>query len=221
MAPTQSDTQIKIRRKAFKLPPDCSKLHTRHKKYLKNRGFDPDDIEVQWQLQATGPLSKLDNADYRHRIIAPIIWEGQVVSFQARDITGKSDVKYKACPKDREEIHHQHILYCHQEVDWSLPIIVVEGITDVWRLGQQAVGVFGIDFLPQQVRSICQKKKEANDNRVIIIFDDDPQAIKQGEKLMAELNFRGMECQQKIIEGDPGDMGQKEANELIRHIIDD
>lgn len=215
----RADHLITVRRKAFKFPQGAAALQISHKKYLRGRGFIARQLEKEWGLLGTGPLGKLDLIDYRYRIIAPIIWEGKVVSFQARDITGKAEAKYKACSKDREQIHHQHILYCHPEIDWSLPIIVVEGITDVWRMGRQAVGVFGIDFLSQQVRALSKKKKQGGDDRVVILFDKDPQAIKQGEKLTAELSFRGMDCRQEIIVGDPGDMNQEQADMLVKDLM--
>jgi len=220
MAPTQQNNKITIRRKAFKLPSNVAPLLMAHEKYLSRRFFRADSLVRDWGLVGTGPVAKLGQADYKWRIIAPIIWEGKVVSFQGRAISDNVEPKYKACPIDREEKHHQHIVYAHPECDWGSPVIVVEGITDVWRIGKQAVAVFGIEYLMQQVRAIVRKKKAAEDDRVIVLFDDDPQAIIKGKQLEADLCFRGINARQEVIEGDPGAMRQRDADKLVRKLME-
>ncbi|HSH52442.1 MAG TPA: hypothetical protein VK982_12030 [Bacteroidales bacterium] len=209
-APEQKE---KIQFKPHRLPKPYSNLQKQHKKYLKKRGFDPDYLEQEWGLLGTGPVSYLDKIDYKNRIIIPIFWKNQQVSFQTRDITGKSDKKYIACPKVREKILHQDILYGK---NWSRDTaICVEGVTDVWKLGDSAFAVFGIGFRQMQVRLIAKMFK-----RVIILFDEEPQAIKQGEILKAELAFRGVDVHQEILKGkDPGDMEQDDADYLVKQLL--
>lgn len=221
MKPITQTTKVSIRRKAFKYPSGAGELLPQHKTYLTKRFYQANSLIETWGIIGTGPLAKLGEIDYKWRILAPIIWEGEVVSFQGRAISDKVEPKYKACPLDRELICHQHILYCHPECDWSKPVVVVEGITDVWRLGKQAVCVFGIEYLAQQVRAICRMKRKGGDRRLIVLFDDDPQAIVKGRELVADLNFRGMEARQEIIEGDPGAMGQQEADELMKEFMEE
>jgi hypothetical protein len=221
MKPSGPATKVTIRRKAFKYPSDLNGVLPIHEKYLTSRNFPVNSLIELWGIIGTGPISKLGEIDYKWRILAPIIWEGKVVSFQGRAISDKVEPKYKACPIERELIHHQHILYCHPECDWSKPVVVVEGITDVWRLGKQAVAVFGIEYLPQQVRAICKMKRQAGDRRVVVLFDDDPQAIIKGRQLVADLEFRGMDARQEIIIGDPGAMGQQEADEMMNRLMEE
>jgi hypothetical protein len=220
MKPVTKPAKVSIRRKAFKYPSGAGDLLPQHEKYLTKRFFQADSLIKTWGIMGTGPIGKLGELDYRWRIIAPIIWDSKVVSFQGRAISDKIEPKYKACPLDRELVCHKHIVYCHPECDWSKHVIVVEGITDVWRLGKQAVGVFGIEYLPQQVRSICKMKRKAKDKKLIVLFDDDPQAIIKGKELVADLNFRGMDARQEIIVGDPGAMEQQEADEMMNKFMD-
>lgn len=203
----------KIKIKPHKLPSDCREMGVRHRRYLEKRNFDPDKIEKMWGVLGTGPVSLLDGINYSHRVLAPISWQGQPVSFQARDITEKHKVKYLACPKHREEILHQNILYGRSD-KWGDSIICVEGITDVWRFGYKAVGVFGIDYSLSQLRWLCKLF-----NRIFIAFDDDPQAIVRAKKLQADILFRGKEAKIVPITGDPGNLPQTEANALIREIF--
>jgi len=204
---------VKMRAKAHRLPSNCEPLQANHRHYLEKRGFDPDYLESTWGLLGTGVYSKLDNIDYKHRIIIPFYWEGKQVSFDSRDITGKDPGRYKACPKDRELIEHKHILYGKQ-TEWKDSIILVEGCTDVWRLGVKSASVSGIKFTPKQVRVIAQIFK-----RVAVCFDDDPQAKIQANKMIAELKFRGVDAFRVDIEGDPGSMKQEDADYLVKQLI--
>jgi len=184
-----------------------------HRKYLIRRKFDPDKLEREWGLLGTGPVSRLDRINYSRRILIPIHWDGKLVSFQTRDITGRSELKYLACSLEREKIPHKTILYGKQEA-WNDTGICVEGVTDVWRLGPAAFAVFGIEYKPQQVRLIAKTF-----HRVAVVFDDDPQAVVQADKLVAELRFRGVDAWRVDIVGDPGDMDQDDADYLVREIV--
>jgi hypothetical protein len=208
------DAVVRIGKNIHKLPSGTGPCSAAHMQYLVRRGFDESIVET-WQLQGTGPVGELDGISYKLRLIAPIFWEGAQVSFQARDITNKADLKYITCPMEREVVHHKHIVYCHPQIDWSRPIMIVEGITDVWRLGKQAVAVFGIEFKAKQIRAICRKKKEAGDNRIGVMFDDDPQAKVQSDKMHAELAFRAMTARTFAIQGDPGALTQAQADEYM------
>jgi DNA primase len=205
--------KVKIDKKEFTFPSNTSALQENHKKYLRKRGFIPEELQKDWFIKGTGPLSKIDKIDYRFRIVIPYIWNGVPVSFDARDITDKQRNKYQACPKEYEEIEHKRILYGDQE-KWNPELgICVEGPTDVWRIGKQAFAVSGIAYTPAQVRLIATIFK-----RVAVVFDDDPQAQVQAKKLIAELKFRGVDAFNVKIKGDPGSMRQKEVKELLEKI---
>lgn len=212
-APKAKEAKVKIRRKAHRLPSNTEPLLDRHKQYLEKRGFDAAYLEEKYGLLGTGPVSSLNEINYKFRIIAPIYWEGKQVSFQSRDITDRSKLKYITCPKDRELIHHKHILYSSSVLP-SYTGIIVEGITDVWRFGDIAYATFGIKYTAIQVRLIAGLFK-----RVAVVFDDETQAIIQANKLVGELKFRGVDAWTVSIDGDPGSMKQSEADELIKNII--
>lgn len=202
-----------IRAKSHKEPNNVLSLTPSHKSYLKKRGFDPDFLEEVWNLKSTGPIALLDKKDYGHRILAPIFWEGKQVTFQARDATGRHPLKYMACPKDRELIHHKHIIYRHPQAPPKKGICV-EGITDVWRFGKSAFATFGIEFTQQQIRLIASLYDE-----VIVCFDNEIQAQRQADKLVADLRFRGVFSKKIKVPGDPGEMKQEEANNLVKSLM--
>lgn len=202
-------------KKEFVFPSNTEPLSIRHKRYLEKRGYDPIQLEKEWKLMGTNVFSKLDGIDYKHRIIIPFYWNGQVVSFDSRDITGKTDKRYNACPKERELIEHKRIVYGNQE-KWSEYGICVEGPTDVWRFGPKAFCTSGIKYTAKQLEIISLAFK-----RVFIVYDDDPQAVVQARKLKSELGLRmGKGKVERIsIEGDPGSMKQSEADYFVKQLI--
>jgi hypothetical protein len=214
---------VKINRHPFKLPTGTTDLTLRHRTYLKNRGFDPDKLEREWGLMGTGPVSSLKTGDretdYRHRILAPIWWDGNMVSFQTRDITGRHSRKYLACPKERELVHHKDILYMSRhtkgEMLGKIPLgVCVEGITDVWRFGGSAFATFGIEYTEAQIREMTRLFTE-----VIVIFDPEPQAQKQAQKLVGELQFMGTISDYIIPDKDPGSMTEEEAKKFLEQTL--
>jgi hypothetical protein len=204
---------VKIRTKAHRLPTGVGPLTAAHRRYLESRQFDPDLLEREWSLVGTGPISLLDGIDYKHRIIAPIIWDREEVSFQGRDITERHILRYITCPKDRELVHHKHIIYGQQK-KWGSTGLCVEGITKVWRLGINAIATFGIEFTPTQVRVIAKNFK-----RVAVLFDPEPQAQKQAKKMVDFLQFRNVDAWNVNIGMDPGDMKQSDADYLVKQLI--
>lgn len=199
----------------LRMPRPNSPLTRPYKEYLIKRGFDPDKLEKEWGLRQTGPISFLDDISYNHRILVPIYWGGEMVSFQARDITDKSKMKYLACPKRREKIHHKNILYGKQE-EWEKynGLIIVEGVTDVWRLGTCAIATFGIEFKIEQILALAKAHE-----RFFVMFDEEPQAQRQARKLATKLKALGKEVFVKRIEGDPGSMDQEEANYFVKQLV--
>ena len=206
---------VKIKKKGFKLPSDIGPLQGTARNYLRKRNFDPDSLIRTWDLKATTPFSKLDGIDYRFRILAPIYWNGKVVSFQARDYTGKQELKYKACPEERETIHHKHILYGHPTLWEKRRGILVEGIFDVWRLRLSACATLGTGYTSDQVRVMTKTFDE-----LFILFDPEPIAQKRAHELQEELAFWGVKTHviDPGLTTDPGDMSDDDATHILKEL---
>jgi len=199
----------KPRFSSISLPSGCGPLSDRQKKYLIGRKFDPEKIERDWQIVGAGPIGA-----YKFRIIIPVYFEGALVTYQGRDVTGKTEVKYKACPDADNARNIKQCLYGMDEVPGD-SIVVCEGVTDVWRLGYGAVATFGIDFKPAQVELLKRFK------RVFVLFDDDPQAVKKAEDLARQIDCLSESVEVEIIkiaDQDPGDMSQKDADTLMKEL---
>ncbi len=199
--------------KILQYPSGMTEIQKSHRQYLIRRKFDPDYIVREWNIKGIGPYGKLDNIDYRYRIILPVIWNKKEVSFTSRDITDKHNLRYITCPGGREIINHKHILYGKQE-SWKETGICVEGPTDVWRLGPLSFATFGIKFTMEQVRVMSQNFK-----RIVVLFDNETQAQAQASDLVAELKFRGTEAFIVTVDDDPGNMKQEDADYLVKQLI--
>ena len=193
---------------AIKWPDGCATMTDRHKAYLSGRGFDPDKLEREWGLKGT------DNwGPYSFRIVAPITFEGQVVSWQTRDITNKQAAKYLPCPEELEIIHHKHLLYGLDKAVWDT-VVVVEGITGVWRLGPGSVATFGAEFTASQIFLISKRFKS-----VLLLFDGDEAGQLATERM--DISLRALGCETEILEPigcDSGDMPDGLAEKIMTEV---
>jgi len=202
-APKTKDIQVA-------LPYEAGPLKKAHKEYLRARRFDPKILEEIWNL-----LGTTNKGYYKNRIIAPIFFKNELVSYQGRDITDEADIRYKACRKEEEKILHQEVLYGYDLTD-KKNVAVVEGITDAWRLGPGAVCTFGLGVSAGQMKLLSEF------TNIFVLRDfTDPQAYKEACQLSAELALLGKNVELLWIEKgtDPADLSQQEANWLMRELL--
>jgi hypothetical protein len=200
-----------IKNTFLELPPGTKELNKKQRKYLIKRKYDPDELARVWKLQGTQ-----NYGDYSCRIIAPIFLDGRLVSYQGRDHTGRSSLRYKACKIKNEIIHHKHLLY---GIDYVLnrQAVLVEGIMDVYRLGPGAVASFGTSVTTEQIHFISKRL-----DTLFILFDTDDElseskAYKVGQKLVGLLdNVFYVSISHK---GDPGSMDQDDAKNLMEELL--
>jgi hypothetical protein len=185
-----------------------------HRDYLiHERQFNPDELTSTWGIQSIGPIG-----DFKHRIYIPIYYRGVIVSYQCRSIVkGDHIIRYLTCKPEHETVFHKSILYGLDYVA-SDKVLVVEGVTDVWRMGPGTVATFGIEYMKEQVYQLSKFKE------IFILFDPEPTAQKQAEKLANELSFmKG--CTPYIIDikntgaSDPGTLEQKIADQMMLDIM--
>ena len=190
--------------KVLKFPVGTVPLNSNHRKYLEDRGFDTDVLIQEWGLLGTGHLG-----ENKHRIIIPIYYKNIPVSYTGRDITGKSELRYKTCSTENEVRHHKHCLYGIDKVRGD-SVIVVEGPTDVWRIGPGSVATLGITWTKEQVILLSQFKK------VSILYDPEPFAQEQARRLAHELSWLSVESevlQQSTLE-DPAMMNEQDVRKV-------
>lgn len=190
------------------LPVGTKPMADVHRQYLERRNFDPDKLVRLYGLQGTGIIGP-----YKFRIIVPILQRGRLVSFQGRDYTGRSDLRYKTCEKEKEIVFHKHLLYNADAIPGT-DVVVVEGVTDVWRLGAGSVATFGTGFTQEQVIIL------AGYRRVFLLYDGEDAAMIRAEKLARAISGLGAEVELVILRsGDPAELKQDDANNLMKELI--
>jgi hypothetical protein len=225
--------KIKAQKRAFRIPnglmplTNLSLCHT----YLISRGFSKDDI-IQLQeyfgLMQTGPtcvfIMNKNPVNLKFRIFAPIYYNDLMVSWQTRDITGNSALKYITCPKESEKMNHKKLIYMDRFINTKhlndLPnyIVLCEGIFDVWKVhlsGYFAGCGFGVDLTMDQVYFL-----KKNFNKIYFFLDPDAAGNKKGKELFSQLCFAGVDCVmiKHNLNKDPGDMSKEEIKGIMDNL---
>lgn len=173
----------------------------KHIKYIKARNFDIDYLIQKYDIRFTKYLG-----DYMWRVIFPIYYKNRIVSYQGRDITNHQELRYKACKKEDEITHHKDILYNIDNCN-SNRILLVEGIFDVLRIGDNCCCGFGIQITQSQI-NLLKKYTE-----VYILFDNEEKAQVQADKVATTLNSSGVyvEIIRQTKNKDPAELSEKEV----------
>jgi len=202
--PTRLREIVEEPNKACALPPGATELTQTHTQYLVSRNCD-SSVADTWGLKACGPFGR-----YKFRIIAPIYYNGRLVSYQGRDHTNNSGLKYKACAQEDEAIDHQKLLYGYDLVPSKKCVIVVEGIIDAWRIGPGCVATFGMDWCLSQAKLLKTFKRR------LIMYDGEKEAQRQACKLAKTLSMYGgvTEVIEPTYGTDPAQLSDKEVRAL-------
>ena len=190
-------------------PPGTGPLTQKAKDYLISRSFDPDQLVSEWGILNTGHIGP-----FKFRILAPIYLNGQLISYQCRDYTGKHNTPYMGCPIEESVYFLKYSLYGFDKAIIKRRCIVTEGIIDVWRMGPGAVGTFSMNFMAQQVLMLAR-----NFDDIFLLYDSEDAAQEQADKLYWQLE--GYNKRVEILtlgSGDPGDLRPDDAKAIMREI---
>jgi len=177
--------------------------------YLHRRGFDPDDIIAQYKVKAGGIVG-----DWKYRLMIPVYHNHRLVTYQGRDITGNTDLRYKTLAVEKSVENPKHCLYNEDAVPDKKNIIVCEGVMDVWKMGSGAVATLGTSTTEEQVRKLSAY---AN---VYIVFDPEAIAQKRARKLGERISALGANVTviDTGLDHDPGDMTAKEVETFRKEL---
>lgn len=199
----------KYENESVKLPVGCSsKLSQSHIAYLEKRRFDPKKSIEKYSLMACNNVGK-----FKFRIIIPIFQNNRMVSYVGRDITEQAKLKYLNSTEEDSIIPVKSSLYAVNPIRDTA--VIVEGIFDAWRIGKGAIATLGIQFSKEQVLQF----KELGLKRVFIMYDGEPEAIKQAHKLAYALGAIVPDIQiLELDEGDPDSLSDQDVFNLKRDI---
>ena len=146
---------------------------------------------------------------YKLRIIAPVSVDKIALSFQAIDTTGRAKIKYLDCPKEIAVVHNKDLLYGLDDVRDQ--IVLVEGILDKWRIGDNGVALMG------KRMSVAQKSllmKYTMGRKIKVLLDADAQ--KEAFEIAGEL--LGVLPDVSVIpldKGDPADLDESSVRQIL------
>lgn len=143
--------------------------------YLKKRKFDPGYIITKYNLSYGGLTGQ-----YKFRLIIPFYLDNKMVTFSSLDITGKQKPKYKHLGIEKSIIDPSKTLYNFDTVKDKM--ILVEGVTDVWRIGDGCCALTGKIMTYEQKLLIHRKKI----NSILVLLDSD--AMVEAGKLATQLS---------------------------------
>ena len=120
----------------------------------------------------------------------------------------------KACEKKNEIIDHQTLLYGEDDTPTNFGILV-EGISDVWKMGVGTMGCFGMQI------SKAQANRLKRFDKLYIIFDPEPQAQKLACDMARYLSLMNVEAYNVKLDGDkdPGALSKKEVREVKKELL--
>jgi len=156
--------------------------------YLRDRGFDPCELWQRWRVcycdhdaksqppirrrivipvYAFPAMSTADDKNAEHPILAG--WQARVIESVGDDVP-----KYLSAKGMKKST----LVYgLTAAVGTTGPVIICEGVTDVWRLRTNAVALFGKDLSPRQQRLVVDEFP----GRPLVVFLDDDAREKAAE----------------------------------------
>jgi DNA primase len=190
---TTDDVRLPQEYKSLSDPFDTSLIKEHAIRFLRKRGITKEDITRY-------NLGYCQSGKYNNRIIIPSYdSKGQLNYFVGRDFYN-SNFKYMNPPNVAKDVIGFDLY-----INWSLPIILVEGVFDAMSVKSNSIPLFGKTILPKLYKKIVEKKVKD----IFIILDSDAfnDAIRMTEKFVNEginVNFV------KLDGKDPNDLGYKQ-----------
>jgi len=192
-------------RETLKEPDGRGPLLSAHRRYLRERGFEPEIIQSIWKIEGIG----IETRRLAWRIYIPIYYQGRKVSWTSRAIGAEVEQRYLSASAADEVVNHKSIVYgadlCRQS------IVICEGPLDAWAIGPGAGSLFGTAFSDAQVAELVRFPYR------YVCFDASLPAQSEARKLCAQLaTFPGVTENLILDAKDPAEASEKELNQLRR-----
>lgn len=191
-------------RLSLKEPKGRGPLLPQHRAYLRERGYDADEMEKIWQLEGIGLHPRL-----QWRIYIPITQKGVRVSWTSRSISLSAKQRYISASADEEVVNHKDVVFGLDYVKAS--VVICEGPFDAMKIGPGATALFGTTFSTAQVNQLIQIPYR------YVCFDNSPTAQMKARDLARQLSiFEGETSTLELEVKDPGELSKSEIRKLRR-----
>jgi len=155
------------------LPAGVGPFGLPHKRFLRERGFDPVYVRDVWSVQGIG----FAGTRYDWSLFMPAVLNGEVVSWCARGVG--DDKRYDAAKPEMEKVPLKSMLYGEHLCSHS--VAVNEGQLDAWAVGPGGVATCGVGYTDMQLLRIAKFPVR------LIVFDSEREAQKRAEELCRAL----------------------------------
>lgn len=207
----RTETIRKKERGKLILPDDLGPLQSAHKKYLKGRGFDPDQLVQLWDLKGIGRLG----GRLAWRIFFPVHVDGVIVTWTTRRLTNDEPRYHSASPQQSSQPIDECLLgidYCRSS------ILCVEGPFDVLALGPGSVCAFGLRYSARQKETISSFPLRC------FLFDsgaEETAAQRRAKQLCDQLSVLPGTTKRIVLESakDPGSASKEELEEIRKEFL--
>lgn len=192
----------------YHVPFPVGPLKSVHRKYLRSRQFDPDEIAKLWQVQGIAG----DGLRWKWRLFVPVTLYGKPVSWTTRSLKDDGP-RYRSAKPEWEKVPHKQTVYGLDYVRHSC--VVVEGPTGCWRIGPGCVCTFGTRFDPRQVSLLAQVPTR------YVLFDPEAEAQLQARRLCDLLTAYPGNTELVQMPGgvDPGSLTPKQVRQVRRLLV--
>lgn len=169
------------------------------REYLESRGVDECDIKKY-------RLGYCDDGMYKDMIIFPNYDRyGQLNYFTTRAFLRNASTKFRNPP------HSKNVIGFELQVNWSLPIVIVESALDAITIGNNAIPLYG-KIIPKRLK---EKILSSNVSKLYVVLDSDAMddAVEHCRYFMN--SGIGVYLVELPNGADPNSLGRKRVRELI------
>lgn len=197
--------------------------------YLQGRGIGLDIAQFfhlhychSGQFEYLNAEGEKESQDYSKRVIIPVFdMDGNLVSFQGRDITGAAERKYLFPPGFAAT---GSVIYNAHNAKKSARIVMGEGAFDAWAIKiamdqdpalreGTACASFGKKLSFDQLQKLAWLKENANLKEVVFMWDSEREAVRAAVIAGLECTRRGIVAKLALLP--PG----KDPNEVPAEVV--
>lgn len=207
----RTETITRKERGKLVLPNDLGPLQSPHKRYLANRGFDPDQLVQLWDIRGVGRLG----GKLAWFVWIPVYVDGEIVTWTSRRITDQ-EPRYAAAKPEQSSQPIDSVLY---GIDYCRSsILCVEGPLDVLALGPGSVCAFGLRYSARQKETISGFPLRC------FLFDsgaEETAAQRRAKQLCDQLSVLPGTTKRIILESgnDPASCSEEEREEIRKMFL--
>ena len=214
----EGNTSEKIKELTYdSVPIPGESLLPVHKRYLKERGLDPEWLEREYKVKGT-----LKEKDFKldYKIIFPLTFNDVTISYLGRSYLPDVKMRYCCADPDKESYHHKYSLFNIDKATGD-SVILVEGVFDALKLiyasgNYNIVASYGINVKPEQVQLLRKRFK-----RVFIMFDAEDNAQRRAKDIFTVLTSFGIYCKMYSLKGfnDAGELDIPTAKLIVNGLL--